>query len=190
MAGLAQRAIGPLAALAAAVGIGGFLGEAIAASDATQKFADTLQFAGIDPSRIEELGAAAQKYADETVYDLSDIQGITAQLAANGVEDFDRMAEAAGNLNAVSGGTKETYKQVGLALVQINGAGKLATQDWNQIANAIPGASGKIQKALLDAGAYTGNFRDAMAKGKISAEEFNKAILSLGSKPARCIRRW
>lgn len=180
MAGLAQRAIGPLAALAAAVGIGGFLGEAIAASDATQKFADTLRFAGIDPSRIKELGAAAQKYADETVYDLSDIQGITAQLAANSVEDFDRMAEAAGNLNAVSGGTKETYKQVGLALVQINGAGKLATQDWNQIANAIPGASGKIQKALLDAGAYTGNFRDAMAKGKISAEEFNKAILSLG----------
>lgn len=180
LAGFAQNAIAPLAALAAAVGIGGFVSEAIAASDATQKFADTLKFAGIDPDRIEELGAAAQKYADETVYDLSDIQGITAQLAANDVEGFDKLAEAAGNLNAVAGGTAETYKQVGLALVQVNGAGKLATQDWNQIANAIPGASGKIQKALLDAGAYTGNFREAMAQGQISAKEFNEALLSLG----------
>ena len=66
MAGFAQNAIAPLAALAAAVGIGGFVSEAIAASDATQKFADTLKFAGIDTDRIEELGAAAQKYADET----------------------------------------------------------------------------------------------------------------------------
>lgn len=180
MAGFAQSAIAPLAAMAAAVGIGGFVSEAIAASDATQKFADTLKFAGIDPDRIEELGAAAQRYADETVYDLSDIQGITSQLAANNVEDFDKLAEAAGNLNAVAGGSAETYKQVGLALVQVNGAGKLTTQDWNQIANAIPGASGKIQKALLDAGAYTGNFRDAMAQGQISAEEFNEALLSLG----------
>ena len=158
MAGFAQNAIAPLATLAAAVGIGGFVSEAIAASDATQKFADTLKFAGIDPDRIEELGAAAQKYADETVYDLSDIQGITSQLAANDVKGFDKLAEAAGNLNAVAGGSAETYKQVGLALVQVNGAGKLATQDWNQIANAIPGASGKIQKALLDAGAYTGRY--------------------------------
>ena len=180
MTSFAQNAIAPLAALTAAVGIGGFVTEAIAASDATQKFADTLNFAGIDPERIEELGAAAQKYADETVYDLSDIQGITSQLAANNVKDFDKLAEAAGNLNAVAGGSAETYKQVGLALVQVNGAGKLATQDWNQIANAIPGASGKIQKALLDAGAYTGNFREAMAQGQISAEEFNEALLSLG----------
>lgn len=180
LAGFAQNAIAPLAALAAAVGIGGFVSEAIAASDATQKFADTLKFAGIDPDRIAELGAAAQKYADETVYDLSDIQGITSQLAANGVEGFDKLAEAAGNLNAVAGGSAETYKQLGLALVQVNGTGRLTAQDWNQVANAIPGASGKIQKALLDAGAYTGNFRDAMAKGQISAEEFNKALLSLG----------
>lgn len=177
---LVVSALGPLALLGAAVGIGGFTSEAIAASDATNKFADTLRFAGVDDSKIKELGASAQEYADRTVYDLADIQGITSQLAANGVDDFDRLAEAAGNLNAVSGGTKDTYKSLGLAIVQVNGAERLQTQDWNQIANAIPGASGKIQKALADMGAYTGNFREAMAEGKISAEEFNQAILQLG----------
>lgn len=180
LGGLVTSALGPLALLGAAVGIGGFASEAIAASDATNKFADTLRFAGIDDSKIKELGAAAQAYADRTVYDLADIQGITSQLAANGVDDFDRLAEAAGNLNAVSGGTKDTYKSLGLAIVQVNGAGRLQTQDWNQIANAIPGASGKIQQALSDMGAYTGKFREAMSQGQISAEEFNQALLQLG----------
>ncbi len=180
LGGFVASALGPLALLGAAVGIGGFASEAIAASDATNKFADTLRFAGVDESKIKELGASAQEYADRTVYDLADIQGITSQLAANGVDGFDRLAEAAGNLNAVSGGTKDTYKNLGLAIVQVNGAGRLQTQDWNQIASAIPGASGKIQQALADMGAYTGNFRDAMAKGQISAEEFNQALLQLG----------
>lgn len=180
LGGLVTSALGPLALLGAAVGIGGFASEAIAASDATNKFADTLRFAGVDDSTIERLGASAQEYADRTVYDLADIQGITSQLAANGVNDFDRLAEALGNVNAVSGGTADTYKSLGLALVQVNGAGKLQTQDWNQIANAIPGASGKIQQALSDMGAYTGNFREAMSQGQISAEEFNQALLQLG----------
>lgn len=180
LGGLVASALGPLALLGAAVGIGGFASEAIEASDATNKFADTLRFAGVDDSKIKELGASAQEYADRTVYDLADIQGITSQLAANGVDGFDRLAEAAGNLNAVSGGTKDTYKSLGLAIVQVNGAGRLQTQDWNQVANAIPGASGKIQQALADMGAYTGNFREAMAEGQISAEEFNQALLQLG----------
>ena len=180
LAGFVTSALGPLALLGAAVGIGGFASEAIEASDATNKFADTLRFAGIDDSKIKELGASAQEYADRTVYDLADIQGITSQLAANGVDGFDRLAEALGNVNAVSGGTKDTYKSLGLAIVQVNGAGKLQTQDWNQIANAVPGASGKIQKALADMGAYTGNFREALAQGQVSAEEFNQAILQLG----------
>ena len=174
LGGVAAAVGGITAALAAQVPA------AIAASDATDKFKKTLEFAGVDPARIKQLTTAAQTYADQTVYDLSDIQSVTAQLAANGVKNFDKMAEAAGNVNAIAGGTKETFKQVALALVQINGAGKLTTQDWNQIAAAVPGASGKIQEALKNNAAFTGNFRDAMSQGQITAEEFNQALMDLG----------
>lgn len=153
------------------------------ASDATDKFKTTLQFAGLDTSTIDEMTAKVQKYADETVYDLGDIQNMTAQLAANGVQNYEGLAEAAGNLNAVSGGNADTFKSVGMVMTQTAGAGKLTTENWNQLADAIPGASGKIQEALLDAGAYTGNFRDAMADGQITAEEFNDAVMKLGSEP-------
>ena len=102
-------------------------------------------------------------------------------MAANGVEGYDRLAEAAGNLNAVAGGNADTFRSVGMVLTQTAGQGKLTTENFNQLSDAIPGASGKIQQALAKAGAYTGNFREAMEKGEISAQEFNAAILQLGS---------
>ena len=159
-------------------------GDIIEASDSAQKFASTLSFAGLDTSTIDQLTARTQKYADKTVYDLSDIRNTTAQLAANGVDNYADLAEAAGNLNAVAGGNSDTFKSVAMALTQTAGAGKLTTENWNQITDAIPGASGKLQEAMKKNGAYTGDFRDAMAKGEITAEEFNKAVMDLGMTDA------
>ena len=176
-----RAALGPALALGAALGIGGITGEAMSASDATDKFRSTLDFAGLGTETIDALTASTRAYADETVYDLSDIQSITSQLASNNVDNYDKLAEAAGNLNAVAGGNVDTYKSVGMVLIQTAGQGKLTTENFNQLADAIPGASGKIQQALLDAGAYTGNFRDALTAGEITAQEFNDAVLQLGS---------
>lgn len=156
----------------------------IEASDSAQKFASTLSFAGLDTSTIDKLTASTQKYADQTVYDLSDIRNTTAQLAANGVDNYANLAEAAGNLNAVAGGNADTFRSVGMVLTQTAGAGKLTTENWNQLSDAIPGASGKLQEAMKKNGAYTGDFRDAMAKGEITAEEFNKAVMDLGMTDA------
>ena len=164
--------------------IGDLTGGIIEASDSADKFKSTLNFAGLDTGTIDALTASTQAYADQTVYSISDIRNVTAQLAANGVQGFDRLAEAAGNLNAVAGGNAETFSSVGMVLTQTAGAGKLTTENWNQLADAIPGASGKLQEAMLKNGAYTGNFRDAMEKGEISAEEFNQAIMDLGMTDA------
>ena len=165
-------------------GFGDLVSSAAEAADSTQKFASTLEFAGLGADEIESLSKSTRAYADQTVYSLSDIQNTTAQLAANGVKDYDRLAEAAGNLNAVAGGNADTFKSVGMVLTQTAGQGKLTTENFNQLADAIPGASGKIQQALADMGAYTGNFRDAMEEGQISAQEFNDAIMSLGFEDA------
>lgn len=159
-------------------------GDIVEASDSADKFKSTLNFAGLDTGTIDSLTASTQAYADQTVYSISDIRNVTAQLAANGVQGFDQLAEAAGNLNAVAGGNADTFSSVGMVLTQTAGAGKLTTENWNQLADAIPGASGKLQEAMLKNGAYTGNFRDAMEKGEISAEEFNKAVMDLGMTDA------
>ncbi|WP_413533691.1 tape measure protein [Empedobacter brevis] len=164
-------------------GIKELSGEAIDAVDSLTKFEQTMQFGGFNSSAIAKARGEVKKYADDTVYDLQTIANTTAQLAANGVQNYSALTQAAGNLNAIAGGNADTYKSVALVLTQANGAGKLITQDWNQLANAIPGASGKIQEALRKNGAFTGNFRQAMEEGQISAIEFNKALLDLGTDP-------
>ncbi|WP_343013877.1 tape measure protein [Bifidobacterium longum] len=158
----------------------GLSGQILDASDSTQKFAQTLDFAGVGADQIKKLTTSTQEYANKTVYGIDDIRNTTAQLAANGVPNYDKLAEAAGNLNAVAGGNSETFKSVAMMLTQTAGAGKLTTENWNQLADAIPGASGKLQEAMLKNGAYTGNFRDAMAEGEITSQEFNDALMQLG----------
>ena len=103
----------------------GLSGEITSASDSAQKFASTLNFAGVSEQQIKRLTASTQDYADKTVYDLNDIRNTTAQLAANGVPNYDKLAEAAGNLNAVAGGSADTFKSVAMVLTQTAGQGKL-----------------------------------------------------------------
>lgn len=160
--------------------IGSLISESFKASDAMDKFRSTMQFAGLDNSAIEKSAASVRKYADDTVYDLDTIANTTAQLAANGIKDYDGLTQAAGNLNAVAGGNADTFKSVAMVMTQTASAGKLTGENWRQLSDAIPGASGKIQEALKKNGAYTGDFRKALEQGKISAEEFNKAIMDLG----------
>lgn len=179
VAGLAQTAIqGVVSSLS------GMTDEVMNTSDAIEKFQSTMNFAGKTKEETEEATKLFKKYADDTVYDLNDITNTGAQLAANGIQSYKELAIAAGNLNAVAGGNAETFKSVGMVLTQTAGAGKLTTENWNQMADAIPGASGKLQEALKNMNAYTGDFRDAMADGQISAEEFLKAIQDLGSTDA------
>lgn len=161
-------------------GVQSLVGEAINSSDALKKFESTMSFAGYDDSTISKAKDDMKTYADQTVYDLDTVANTTAQLAANGIQDYTGLTQAAGNLNAVAGGNADTFKSVAMVLTQTAGAGKLTTENWNQLADAIPGASGKLQEALQQNGAYTGNFRDAMAQGQITADEFNQAIMDLG----------
>ena len=154
--------------------------EGASASDAMDKFRSTMQLGGFGEKEIKKTSDQVMDYANKTVYGLDDIANTTAQLAANGIKNYMGLTEAAGNLNAQAGGNAETFKSVAMMLTQTAGAGKLTTENWNQLADAIPGASGVLQKAMKDAGAYTGNFRDAMANGQITADEFSDALMKLG----------
>lgn len=175
VAGLAHNAISSVVS-----GVQGLVGEAVNASDSLMKFSKTMEFANFGKSQIESSKKKMKDYADKTVYGLEEILNTTAQLASNGIPNYTELTKAAGNLNAVAGGSSDTFKSVAMMLTQTAGAGKLTTENWNQLADAIPGASGLLQDAMLKNGAYTGNFRDAMAQGQITSDEFNQAIVQLG----------
>jgi len=180
---LSIGAVAGIASSAVQVITGSFsdlIGESIEASDSIDKFKSTMKLGGFGEKEIGEATKIVQKYADDTVYDLSTVSNTTAQLAANGIKNYTELTQAAGNLNAQAGGNADTFKSVAMMLTQTAGAGKLTTENWNQLADAIPGASGVLQEAMKKNGAFTGNFRDAMEDGQISADEFNQAITKLG----------
>ncbi len=156
------------------------IGEGLAASDSMDKFRSTMKLGAFGEEEIDKAAVAVKKYADDTVYELNDVSNTTAQLAANGIKNYTELTQAAGNLNAQAGGNADTFKSVAMVMTQTAGAGKLTTENWNQLADAIPGASGVIQEALKKNKAFTGNFRDAMSDGQITAKEFNNAITELG----------
>lgn len=179
----AKGALQLLAGAAAAVGLKELMGEAVGASDALTKFDKTMSAADFGGDEIMSAKSAMKQYADQTVYDTQTMMSTTAQLAANGIEDYVGLTQAAGNMNAAFGGSAESMKSVAMVMTQTAGAGKLTTENWNQLTDAIPGASGKLQEALLQAGAYTGNFRQAMEDGEITAAEFNAAVMQIGTTP-------
>ena len=176
IAGMASSAIQSISS-----SVMGLAGEAMATSDAIEKFESTMNFAGKTKKETEEASKYFKTYADKTVYDLQDVANTGAQLASNGIEKYKEITIASGNLNAVAGGNKETFKSLGMVLTQTAGAGKLTTDNWNQLADAIPGASGKLQEALSKNGAFVGDFREALENGEISSEEFLTAIEQLGN---------
>ena len=149
--------------------------------DALKSYQSTMKFAGFDTSEIKKGEEELKEYSKETIYNVGEMSNTSATLAANGVKNYVDVTKALGNLVAVAGGSTQDMQAASLALTQMVGAGKMYTGDWNQFINGIPGASGKLKKALKDAGAYTGSFRDAMSKGKISAQEMIAAIEKLGN---------
>ena len=155
--------------------------QATVSFDALKSYESTMKFAGFDTSEIKKGEEDLKEYSKETIYNVGEMSNTSATLAANGVKNYVAVTKALGNLVAVAGGSTQDMQAASLALTQMVGAGKMYTGDWNQFINGIPGASGKLQKALKDAGAYTGSFRDAMSKGKISASEMIAAIEKLGN---------
>lgn len=162
-------------------GLKDMAGQAINSYDALTTFKSTMKFAGFDTSAIKKSSDELKEYSKETIYNVGEMSNTAATLAANGVKNYTAVTESLGNLVAVAGGGAQAMSSASLALTQIVGAGKMYTGDWNQFINMIPGASKKIQDELKKNGAYTGNFRDAMSKGQITAQEFLKAINDLGN---------
>lgn len=175
------KSVGKAGLAATVAAVASMAPAALEASDSIDDFKASMEFAGIPEAEYDAAAKAADKYANATEYSLTDLLNTSAVLGSNGVQDFEGLAEAIGGLNSAAGGTSETYGSVALVMGQAAAQGKIMTGDWNQLVNAIPGGASVLQKALSDAGAYTGDFRDALSEGQISADELFDAVKKLGS---------
>lgn len=158
----------------------GLVKSSVEAADGVSHFRSTMQLGGFNNQAIADAYNQSKKYADLTVYNTNEIVNTTAKLATAGIPEYEGVTEALGNLNAVLGGTSDSFNLASTQLVQIATRGKLTTEDFRTMTEDLGGGAKQLQDQLAKDGAYTGDFSDALSQGQISAQEFTKALQEVG----------
>jgi tape measure domain-containing protein len=129
----------------------------------------------------DQLNTLAQS-AEMPSLGLQDFLPAAKQLLGAGVKakKVVPMLHAVGDAVTVAGGGADTLNRVVTALTQIKGKGKLYAEEFQQIAEAVPGVSRARLAARL--GMSPKDFAKAMQAGKISAGKALPAITDVMSK--------
>ena len=139
----------------------------------TNSLTDGAKGANDFQGEIKKLGAAG--LAD--MGSLTDIaKNLASSMSLSGKEAF-KMSTGILDIGTAFGMTKDQIEHFGLVSSQIFSAGKLMSQDYNQL--IATGAAGPIAKwisAHNDAGITMDNFKEKVNNGEVSAEMYREAL--------------
>lgn len=152
---------------------------------AAKSLSSVLSFNDVENGVIESVTKDMAEFARQTTYSAGQLDKVVAALASSNVEasQAGSLAKSIAGAYALLGDGSQKISDIGVIFSQINSAGKLMTQDFNQLRNAgIGGALKKqIEEMYPEILAGQKSFNDAMAKGVISAEMVNAAITKIGT---------
>lgn len=152
---------------------------------AAKSLSSVLSFNGVENGVIESVTKDMAEFARQTTYSAGQLDKVVAALASSNVEasQAGSLAKSIAGAYSLLGDGSQKISDIGVIFSQINSAGKLMTQDFNQLRNAgIGGALKKqIEEMYPEILAGQKSFNDAMAKGVISAEMVNAAITKIGT---------
>lgn len=152
---------------------------------AAKSLSSVLSFNNVDSSTIEAVTKDMAEFAKQTTYSAGQMDKVVAALSSSNVEasQAGSLAKSIASAYSLLGDGSQKISDIGVIFSQINSAGKLMTQDFNQLRNAgIGGALKKqIEEMYPEILAGQKSFNDAMAKGAISAEMVNAAITKIGT---------
>lgn len=155
---------------------------------AAKSLSSVLSFNNVDSGTIEAVTKDMAEFAKQTTYSAGQMDKVVAALSSSNVEasQAGSLAKSIASAYSLLGDGSQKISDIGVIFSQINSAGKLMTQDFNQLRNAgIGGALKKqIEEMYPEILAGQKSFNDAMAKGAISAEMVNAAITKIGTSDA------
>lgn len=154
-------------------------------SVAAKSLENNLQFTGVDDSAIGNIKTDLQEFARASSYSSSSLDKVVASLSTSGMK-ADKLATTTKNIASaysLLGDGSRDISEIGVIFSQINSAGKLMAEDFNQLRDA--GLGGAIKKDIEDNFPEVikqfGSFQQAMAQGAISADMVNESINRIGS---------
>ena len=157
-------------------------------TQAAKALENVLSFTGTDSNTIEKLKSDMMEYAKVTKFSSAELNKVVSALATSNVEASKAgdLAKDIGNAYALLGDGSRKISDIGVIFSQINSAGKLKAQDFNQLVEAGLGGALKqdIQKNFPEIIAEFGTFAKAMESSAISADMVNQAISRIGKSDA------
>ena len=126
-----------------------------------------------DAAEVEKVMEDVDYGVADTAYGLDAAAQVASQLAASGIRAGDSMKAYLRGISGVAAMTNSSYEEIGQIFTRVAGNGRLMAIDLQSLASRGMNAAATLAEAM---GKTEEEIRDMVSKGKISFDDFAKAM--------------
>lgn len=154
------------------------IGEMNSSNAAWKTFEGNLQILGKNEKYISSAKKSLQSYAEQTVYNSSDMAQTFAQLEAVGTKNTTKLVKGFGGLAAAAENPKQAMKTLSTQATQMAAKPTVAWQDFKLMLEQTPAGMAAVAKQM---GMTSKELVSKIQAGEVATDDFFKAIEKVGN---------
>lgn len=163
---------------ALATGARDLIGELNSSANAWATFEGNLSMLGKSADEIAAAKKELQKFAQDTVYNSSDMATTFSQLAAVGVENTEKLVKGFGGLAAAAENPQQAMKTLSTQATQMAAKSKVAWEDFKLMLEQSPAGIAAVARAM---GKTTAELVADVQDGNVATKDFLATIAEVGT---------
>lgn len=163
---------------ALATGARDLIGELNSSANAWATFEGNLSMLGKSADEIAAAKKELQKFAQDTVYNSSDMATTFSQLAAVGVENTEKLVKGFGGLAAAAENPQQAMKTLSTQATQMAAKPKVAWEDFKLMLEQSPAGIAAVARAM---GKTTAELVADVQDGNVATKDFLATIAEVGT---------
>lgn len=163
---------------ALATGARDLIGELNSSANAWATFEGNLSMLGRSADEIATAKKELQKFAQDTVYNSSDMATTFSQLAAVGVENTEKLVKGFGGLAAAAENPQQAMKTLSTQATQMAAKPKVAWEDFKLMLEQSPAGIAAVARAM---GKTTAELVADVQDGNVATKDFLATIAEVGT---------
>lgn len=163
---------------ALATGARDLIGELNSSANAWATFEGNLSMLGKSADEIAAAKKELQKFAQDTVYNSSDMATTFSQLAAVGVENTEKLVKGFGGLAAAAENPQQAMKTLSTQATQMAAKPTVAWEDFKLMLEQSPAGIAAVARAM---GKTTAELVSDVQDGNIATKDFLATIAEVGT---------
>lgn len=154
------------------------IGELNSSANAWATFEGNLSMLGKSADEIAAAKKELQKFAQDTVYNSSDMATTFSQLAAVGVENTEKLVKGFGGLAAAAENPQQAMKTLSTQATQMAAKPKVAWEDFKLMLEQSPAGIAAVARAM---GKTTAELVADVQDGNVATKDFLATIAEVGT---------